>query len=110
MVGGDGAAFERAKPVLLAIGPKVTHIGGNGLACQMSSSPIWIANRTTSRPSWPATSSSATSSSVRATRRSNRLRVRAKSCHSPRRNYLGGSGLLVIVAKPGEQFYTDAVG
>ena len=35
MVGGDGAAFERAKPVLLAIGPKVTHIGGNGLACQM---------------------------------------------------------------------------
>jgi 3-hydroxyisobutyrate dehydrogenase-like beta-hydroxyacid dehydrogenase len=35
MVGGDRAAFERAKPVLLAIGPKVTHIGGNGLACQM---------------------------------------------------------------------------
>ncbi len=35
MVGGDKAAFERAKPVLLAIGPKVTHIGGNGLACQM---------------------------------------------------------------------------
>ena len=35
MVGGDEAAFERAKPVLLAIGPKVTHIGGNGLACQM---------------------------------------------------------------------------
>ena len=35
MVGGDAAAFERAKPVLLAIGPKVTHIGGNGLACQM---------------------------------------------------------------------------
>lgn len=35
MVGGDLAAFERAKPVLLAIGPKVTHIGGNGLACQM---------------------------------------------------------------------------
>ena len=35
MVGGDAAAFERAKPVLLAIGPKVTRIGGNGLACQM---------------------------------------------------------------------------
>lgn len=35
MVGGDEAAFERAKPVLLAIGPKVTRIGANGLACQM---------------------------------------------------------------------------
>jgi 3-hydroxyisobutyrate dehydrogenase-like beta-hydroxyacid dehydrogenase len=35
MVGGDAAAFERAKPVLLAIGPKVTRIGANGLACQM---------------------------------------------------------------------------
>ena len=35
MVGGDAAAFEKAKPVLLAIGPKVTHIGANGLACQM---------------------------------------------------------------------------
>jgi len=35
MVGGDAAAFERAKPVLLAIGPKVTRIGGQGLACQM---------------------------------------------------------------------------
>ena len=35
MIGGDADAFERAKPVLLAIGPKVTHIGGNGLACQM---------------------------------------------------------------------------
>jgi 3-hydroxyisobutyrate dehydrogenase-like beta-hydroxyacid dehydrogenase len=35
MIGGDVAAFERAKPILLAIGPKVTHIGGNGLACQM---------------------------------------------------------------------------
>jgi len=35
MVGGDEGAFERAKPVLLAIGPKVTRIGGNGLACQM---------------------------------------------------------------------------
>jgi 3-hydroxyisobutyrate dehydrogenase-like beta-hydroxyacid dehydrogenase len=35
MVGGDADAFERAKPVMLAIGPKVTHIGANGLACQM---------------------------------------------------------------------------
>jgi 3-hydroxyisobutyrate dehydrogenase-like beta-hydroxyacid dehydrogenase len=35
MVGGDEAAFERAKPVLLAIGPKVTRIGASGLACQM---------------------------------------------------------------------------
>lgn len=35
MIGGDEAAFERAKPVLLAIGPKVIRIGGNGLACQM---------------------------------------------------------------------------
>jgi 3-hydroxyisobutyrate dehydrogenase-like beta-hydroxyacid dehydrogenase len=35
MIGGDEGAFERAKPVLLAIGPKVTRIGGNGLACQM---------------------------------------------------------------------------
>src|SRR5205807_7838943 len=35
MVGGDAAAFERIKPVLLAIGPKVTHIGANGLDCQM---------------------------------------------------------------------------
>ena len=35
MIGGDAAAFERAKPVLLAIGPKVTRIGGNGLACQI---------------------------------------------------------------------------
>jgi 3-hydroxyisobutyrate dehydrogenase-like beta-hydroxyacid dehydrogenase len=35
MVGGDEAAYERVRDVLLAIGPKVTHIGGNGLACQM---------------------------------------------------------------------------
>jgi len=35
MVGGEAAAFERVKPVLLAIGPKVTRIGANGLACQM---------------------------------------------------------------------------
>jgi 3-hydroxyisobutyrate dehydrogenase-like beta-hydroxyacid dehydrogenase len=35
MVGGDRAAYERAREVLLAIGPKVTYIGANGLACQM---------------------------------------------------------------------------
>ncbi len=35
MIGGNEAAFERAKPVLFAIGPKVTRIGSNGLACQM---------------------------------------------------------------------------
>jgi 3-hydroxyisobutyrate dehydrogenase-like beta-hydroxyacid dehydrogenase len=35
MVGGDAAAYERIKPILLAIGPKVTYIGRNGLACQM---------------------------------------------------------------------------
>src|SRR5215813_4963221 len=35
MVGGEATAFERAKPVMLAIGPKVTHIGANGLACHM---------------------------------------------------------------------------
>jgi 3-hydroxyisobutyrate dehydrogenase-like beta-hydroxyacid dehydrogenase len=32
MVGGDAAALERLQPILLAIGPKVTHIGGNGQA------------------------------------------------------------------------------
>lgn len=35
MVGGDPAAFERVKPALLAIGPKVTYIGASGLAVQM---------------------------------------------------------------------------
>src|SRR5689334_15690151 len=35
MVGGNEDAFERVKPVLLAIGPKVTRIGAQGLACQM---------------------------------------------------------------------------
>jgi 3-hydroxyisobutyrate dehydrogenase-like beta-hydroxyacid dehydrogenase len=35
MIGGDEEAYERVKPVLLAIGPKVTRIGGNGFACQM---------------------------------------------------------------------------
>jgi len=35
MVGGDEAAFERAKPVLLAIAPKVSRIGESGLGCLM---------------------------------------------------------------------------
>ncbi len=35
MIGGDEAAYERVKDVLLAIGPKVSRIGSNGLACQM---------------------------------------------------------------------------
>lgn len=35
MVGGDKAAFERVQPVLLAIGPKVTYIGEQGLAVQL---------------------------------------------------------------------------
>jgi 3-hydroxyisobutyrate dehydrogenase-like beta-hydroxyacid dehydrogenase len=35
MVGGDKGAFERAEPVLRAIGPKVTYIGTSGLAVQM---------------------------------------------------------------------------
>jgi len=35
MVGGDRNAFERVKPVLQAIGPKVSYIGGSGLAAQM---------------------------------------------------------------------------
>ena len=32
MVGGDREAFERARPVLLAIGPKLTYVGANGQA------------------------------------------------------------------------------
>ena len=32
MVGGDRAAFERAEPILLAIGPKVRHVGEVGQA------------------------------------------------------------------------------
>jgi len=32
MVGGDAQAYERLRPILLAIGPKVTHIGANGQA------------------------------------------------------------------------------
>ena len=35
MVGGDHPACERARPILAAIGPKVTHVGGNGLAVTM---------------------------------------------------------------------------
>jgi 3-hydroxyisobutyrate dehydrogenase-like beta-hydroxyacid dehydrogenase len=35
MAGGDRDAFERAAPVLQAIGPKVTHVGANGLAASM---------------------------------------------------------------------------
>jgi 3-hydroxyisobutyrate dehydrogenase-like beta-hydroxyacid dehydrogenase len=35
MVGGDEDAFERAKPVLEAIGPKVFHLGANGAAVTM---------------------------------------------------------------------------
>jgi 3-hydroxyisobutyrate dehydrogenase-like beta-hydroxyacid dehydrogenase len=35
MVGGDAAALEQVRPVLLDIGPKVTHVGANGLAVSM---------------------------------------------------------------------------
>jgi 3-hydroxyisobutyrate dehydrogenase-like beta-hydroxyacid dehydrogenase len=35
MVGGDKAAFEKVKPVLEDIGPKVFHLGENGLAVTM---------------------------------------------------------------------------
>ena len=35
MVGGSAETFERVKPVLLDIGPKVTHVGGNGVALAM---------------------------------------------------------------------------
>jgi len=35
MVGGERGAFERALPILEAIGPKVTHVGANGLAVSM---------------------------------------------------------------------------
>ena len=35
MVGGDRNAFEKVNPILLDIGPKVTHVGGNGLAVSM---------------------------------------------------------------------------
>jgi len=35
MVGGDPAIFEKVKPILLDIGPKVTYVGKNGLAVTM---------------------------------------------------------------------------
>ena len=35
MVGGSAESFERAKPLLLDLGPKVTHVGENGLALVM---------------------------------------------------------------------------
>jgi 3-hydroxyisobutyrate dehydrogenase-like beta-hydroxyacid dehydrogenase len=35
MVGGHAETFERVKPVLLEIGPRVTHVGENGLALVM---------------------------------------------------------------------------
>ncbi len=35
MVGGDRKAFDTALPILQAIGPKVTHVGANGLAISM---------------------------------------------------------------------------
>jgi 3-hydroxyisobutyrate dehydrogenase-like beta-hydroxyacid dehydrogenase len=35
MVGGDRATFDRAKPLLEDIGPKVTYVGANGLAVSL---------------------------------------------------------------------------
>ena len=35
MVGGRRETFERAKPLLLELGPKVTYVGDNGLALSM---------------------------------------------------------------------------
>jgi 3-hydroxyisobutyrate dehydrogenase-like beta-hydroxyacid dehydrogenase len=35
MVGGRPETFERVKPILLDLGPKVTHVGENGLALVM---------------------------------------------------------------------------
>ena len=35
MAAGDRTAFEKALPILQAIGPKVTHVGANGLAVSM---------------------------------------------------------------------------
>ena len=35
MVGGRAESFERVKPLLLDLGPKVTHVGENGLALVM---------------------------------------------------------------------------
>jgi 3-hydroxyisobutyrate dehydrogenase-like beta-hydroxyacid dehydrogenase len=35
MVGGRPGTFEKVKPLLLDIGPKITHVGDNGLALSM---------------------------------------------------------------------------
>src|SRR5919109_1939104 len=35
MVGGDRGAFEKTRSILEGIGPKVTYVGGNGLAVSM---------------------------------------------------------------------------
>jgi 3-hydroxyisobutyrate dehydrogenase-like beta-hydroxyacid dehydrogenase len=35
MVGGDREVFEQVEPILKAIGPKATYVGGNGLAVTM---------------------------------------------------------------------------
>lgn len=35
MVGGDRAVYDRVLPLLLDIGPKATHVGGNGVAVSM---------------------------------------------------------------------------
>jgi 3-hydroxyisobutyrate dehydrogenase-like beta-hydroxyacid dehydrogenase len=35
MVGGDEAIFEQVRPILLAIGPKINHVGANGQAVLM---------------------------------------------------------------------------
>src|ERR1051326_2642565 len=35
MVGGRQETFDKIKPLLLDIGPKVTHVGDNGLALSM---------------------------------------------------------------------------
>ncbi|MBI3537969.1 MAG: NAD(P)-dependent oxidoreductase [Chloroflexi bacterium] len=35
MIAGDAATFEKVKPVLQAIGPKVNYVGANGLAVSM---------------------------------------------------------------------------
>jgi 3-hydroxyisobutyrate dehydrogenase-like beta-hydroxyacid dehydrogenase len=35
MVGGDPAVLEQVKPILLDIGPKITHVGGNGQGALM---------------------------------------------------------------------------
>jgi len=35
MIGGDEQALERVRPILLDIGPKITHVGGNGQGALM---------------------------------------------------------------------------